>query len=78
MDDKDVHSTAFFTYKKLWKYCRILFWLGNIQAMIYRVSDFTMTTAKWQHAIVYINDIVIFLKAPEQSLQHEKEVLLLM
>lgn len=39
--------------------------------------DVILSSAKWQSALVYLDDIVIFSKSVEEHMQHARKVLTL-
>lgn len=78
MDDEDFHMTAFVTYHGLFKYSWIPFRFRKAHATFQQAKDDIIALVKRQHALVYIPDIIIFPKAPEQHLQHIEDVLRLL
>lgn len=53
----------------------MLFGLRNASAMFQQAMDAILASVKWQHTIVYSNDIVIFSKTTEQHYSHLKEAI---
>lgn len=54
------------------------FGLNNAPATFQRAMDVILASVEWQFAIVYIDDIIILSRLPEQHLEHTEEVLRLM
>lgn len=62
MDYKDVNKTVLVTYHGLFKYSQMTSELKNAPSMFQQAMDVILVSIKWQHAIVYIDDNLIFLK----------------
>lgn len=75
MDDKDIDKTAFVTHPGLLKYTWILFKLQNASTIFQRAIDIILASVKWKHAIIYIEDIIIFSRSRENNVLHIEEVL---
>lgn len=78
MDDKNIDNTAFFVHHGPFKYMRKPSGLKNASATFQRAIDVTAALVKWQHAILYINDIIILSKVKEDCLKQVDKVLLLL
>lgn len=76
--DKDVNETALVTNHGLFKYKWMLFGLKNAPTMFQQAVGVILASVEWQRAIVYINDVIIFSKSPEQHLLHIDELILLL
>lgn len=66
MDNKDVEKTAFVTHHGSFKYSNAVC-LKNTPATVQRSMDVIILSVNWQHVIVYMDDIIIFLKTPGSS-----------
>lgn len=75
MDDKDVDKTEFVTQHGLIRYTRMPFELKNVPATFQRAMDVIQASVKWQFGIVYIDDIIIISKLPQQYLKHTEKIL---
>lgn len=62
VDKRDGERTAFTSHHGLYQSARMPIGLRNIPAMIERVMAITLSTVKWQFALLYFGDIVIFSK----------------
>lgn len=51
------------------------FGLQNAPAAFHRIMDIILSSVKWHSTFVYLDDIVVFSKAPEQQLNHLQRVL---
>lgn len=68
-------KTAFVTHTGLYRYNRMPLGLKNAPAMFQRAMDIFLTPEKWQNALLYIGDIVIFSTSLEEHLYHLDSVL---
>lgn len=50
------------------------FWLKNARATFQRAVNVVLASVKWQCAIVYIDDVIIFTKTPKEHVKYIKEV----
>lgn len=72
MDEKDVFSTALVTHHRLFKYLQMPFDLKNAPETFWRPLNVILASFKWQQAILFIDDIIIFLMTPKQHLHDIK------
>lgn len=63
--------TAFVTNKGLYRYIRVSFSLKNAPATFQRAVDIIPAPEKWQHALVYVDAVVIHSLTPEEHLNLE-------
>lgn len=77
-DGKDIDKTAFVTHHGLLKYTRKFFGQKNTPATFQLAMDGILETTKCQHALVYINDNILFFRTPKYYLKHIHEVLFLL
>lgn len=54
------------------------FGLRNAPAAFQRTMAVIITSVRWQYALVYLNDIVILSKAPQEHIVHVRKVLKLL
>lgn len=60
MDQKDVNRTASVVNNWLFVYTGMLFGVKNAPATFRRVIDVVLATVKWQFALVYLDDTILF------------------
>lgn len=60
MGDNDIDKTAFVTNHGLFKYFQMPFGLKNAPATSQWATDIILASVKWQHALVYIENVIIF------------------
>lgn len=75
MNPGGVDRTAFVTHHRLLRYTRIPFVSKNAQTTFQRAMDAILASLKWQFAIVYIDDIIVSQRLPQQHLEHTEKVL---
>lgn len=75
LDEKDVDKTAFVTHNGLFWYTRMLCGLKNAPATFWCAMDFILAPVKWQHALVYVDNVVIFSRTPDERLIRVESVL---
>ena len=78
IDPKDRDKTAFTSHHGLYRFIRMPFGLKNAPATFQRAIDVILSSVKWQFALVYLDDIVIFSPKPEEHIEHVKKVLMLL
>jgi len=69
------HLTAFTCHSGAWKCVRLPFWLCNSPATFQRAMDMILAGVKWQICLVFLDDVIVFSRFPEEHLQHLDEVL---
>ena len=52
--------------------------LKNAPATFQRAVDIIPSWVKWQHALVYLDDVIVYSKTVEAHFQHVREVLTLL
>ena len=73
--DEDREKTAFTSHSGVFQYKRMPFGLKNAPSTFQRTIDIVLATAKWKHAIVYLDDIVIFSRNVEEHMEHIASIL---
>lgn len=68
-------KTAIFTHNGLYRNTRMPFGLKNAHAMFQRAIIIILAPVKWQHFLVYLEDVAIFSKSPKNHLQYVESVL---
>lgn len=59
MDETYVYRTSFVTHGRLYEYSPMTFGLNNAPATFQRAMDVILSTLQWQHALVYLDDIIL-------------------
>lgn len=75
MDECDRQKTAFTCHRGLFEFTRMSFGLVGAPATYQRLMDRVLGDAKWQHALAYLDDIVVYSKTFEEHVEHLKDVL---
>lgn len=57
---EDRHKTAFISHRGLYQYKRLPFGLRNAPAIFQRMMDKMLGSLRWQAALVYIDDVIVF------------------
>lgn len=78
MDEKEIYKTALATHHKLYWYTKIPFGRKNAPETFQRAVNVDPPSVKWQCAIVYKEDVIMFSKSPQEYLLHIEEVLVLL
>lgn len=78
IDLKDREKIAFKSHQGLYGIIRIPFGLKNAPGTFNRVVDVILSAVRWKFALVYLDDIVIFSRTPEEHLNHLRHVLRLL
>lgn len=75
LDEKEVDKTAFVMQNFFHRYNHKSPGLKNGPATFQRETDIILVSVKWEHAMVNIDDVVVFSKSPEQHLCHIESIL---
>lgn len=78
IDDEYKEKPVFISHHDLYRLTRISFGLKNAQGTFQQAMDVIQALVKWQTALVYQNDIVIFSKTPEAHIANVKQGLKLL
>jgi len=76
--DEDKLKTAFTCHCGAYQCTRLLFGLCNAPATFQRAIDMILSGVKWQNALVYLDDLIIFSADAESHLSHLDTVLTLL
>ena len=70
MEDSSIQKTAFCTHTGNWEFTRMPFGLKNAPALFQRTMNKVLTGLIGKICFVYLDDIVIFSKSPEEHARH--------
>jgi len=73
--EEDKHLTAFTCHSSAWQCVRLLFGCCNAPATFQRAMDMILAGKTWNICLVYLEDVMVFSRSPEEHLQHLDEVL---
>ena len=74
MAETDKEKTAFVTPFGAWQFKVMPFGLRNAPSTFQRTMDMVLAGAKWNHCLVYIDDILIFSETVEEHFTHLEDV----
>lgn len=75
MRQGDECKTAFTCHRGLYEFVRMPFGLCGSPSTFQRLIDRVLGDAKWQHALAYLDDIVVYSRTFEEHLSHLRDVL---
>jgi len=75
---EDRSKTAFTCHWGAYQCVRLPFGLSNAPATFQRAMDMILSGVKWQKCLIYLDDVIIFSRTPEDHLAHLDEVLALL
>ncbi len=75
LDESSIPKSAFVCHRGLYEWVRIPFGLANAPGQFQRLMDVILGDLIGRTCMVYIDDIVIFSRSPEEHRQHVEEVL---
>lgn len=75
IEDSNIDKKAFTMYNGLYQIVIVLFRLCNAPRTFQGTKDVTHFSVKWQFALIYFDDIVIFSRTPEQHVEHVRKAL---
>lgn len=70
LDKNDFDMTAFATRNELYRYMRMPFESNTVSATFQQTVDIILAPGKLQHALVYVDNIVIFFRPSEEHLNY--------
>ena len=73
---EDREKTAFVTADGLYQFKVLPFGLVSAPAAFQRLMDLVLAGLKWTSCLVYIDDVILFLKDPQEHLRRLEEVLI--
>lgn len=78
IEEADRDETAFTSHHGLYQFIRMPFELRNAPDTFQRTMGVILSTLLWKCAIIYLDDIVIFSKSPQEHIGHVKTMLTLL
>ena len=76
--ERDRDKTAFVSHFGLYRWLRMPFGLKNAPATFQRAADVILAAVKWQFALVYLDDVIVYSKSVEEHFDHLAYVLRLL
>ena len=78
MAPEDRDKTTFTCHEGIYRFTRMPFGLKNAPATFQRAIDIILSRVKWQYALVYLDDVIIYSKSFEEHIVHVRTVLTLL
>lgn len=78
MTERDKDKTAFTSHFGLFSFLRMPFGLKNAPCTFQIAADVIPNRVRWQNALVYLDDVIVYSQSVEEHFQHLNEVLRLM
>jgi hypothetical protein len=78
VSDDSRDKTAFTCHRGLYRFSRMPFGLCNAPATFQRAVDVILATVRWQCAITYLDDVIVYSSSKEQHLKDLRQVLSLL
>jgi hypothetical protein len=73
--EEDMDKTAFVTHVGVHRFKRMPFGLCNAPATFQRALDMILSKVKWNYALVYLDDVIVYSKCINEHLRHLDEIL---
>lgn len=73
--EEDRMKTAFISHRGLYQYKKLPFGLKNAPAIFQRMMDKLLGSLRWQAALVYIDDVIIFSSTWPEHIAHLRTIL---
>lgn len=77
-DNQDENKTVLTSCCGLYGFTKMLFGMKSAPGTFQQAIDKLLLPVKWQNALVYVDDIMIFSKTLQESITHVKQVLTLL
>ena len=74
----DCDKTTFTSYLGTYRYFRMPFGLRSAPPTFQRALNIILSGVRWQTYLIYLDDVIVFLKGAETHIRHVKEVLQLL
>lgn len=76
IEDQDKHKTAFISHRGLYQFKTLPMGLKNAPAQFQRMMDEILGGLRWEAALVYIDDLLVYSPDFETHLKHLEQVLI--
>ena len=73
--EEDRDKTTFASHFGLYRFLRMPFGLKNAPATFQRAVDIILFRVKWETALVYLNDVIVYSQTVTEHMMHVREVL---
>ena len=73
--EEDRDKTTFVCHSGLFRFLRMPFGLKNAPATFQRAIDIILSRVKWEFALVYLDDVIIYSKTVTEHIIHVRQVL---
>ena len=78
VDEPDRDKTTFTSHMGLFRFIRMPFGLKNAPATFQRAVDIVLSRVKWQYALVYLDDVIVYSKTLREHFSHMRTILSLL
>ena len=78
IDEADRYKTTFTSHCGLYRFARMPFGLKNAPATFQRVVDIILFRVQWQHALIYLDDVIVYSTTVEAHFEHVRDALTLL
>ena len=75
IDERDRDKTTFTSHGGLYRFVRMPFGLKNAPETFQRAVDIILSRVKWHHALVYLDDVIIYSHDVREHFNRVHEVL---
>lgn len=75
MSEADIEKTAFTCHRGLFEFTRLPFGLSNAPSSFMRLMDIVLGDARYNYAMAYLDDVVMYSETFEEHLVHLSSVL---
>ena len=76
--EEDRDKTTFTSHSGLYRFLRVLFGLKNAPATFQRAVDIILSRLKWETALVYLDDVIVYSRTVTEHMAHVPEVIRLL
>lgn len=78
IDEADRVETAVKSHHGHFRFIRMHFALHNVPGTFQLKMDVVLSTVKWNFAIVFLEDIIVFSKSPDEHIEQVSEIFFLL
>ena len=76
--EEDRDKTTFASHSGLYRFLRMPFGIKNAPATFQRAIDIILSCVKWETALVYLDDVIVYSRTVTEHMAHVHEVLRLL